>query len=870
MKSKIFWGVIIVAVLISLSTASASFSVGNLSHKIDKIYGPGNTLRGWVNLSFNDEMLNSVFAISGNSISLEKLLNKNKNFNHTCYPKDCLPDYSASNPETEETFILNKGGSRLIGFVFNDNIISINSIKFKFSSDAGASCESQMKIDFFNNETYVIENEEVSVSVETCLESKNYGCFDVSKDAEEYSLSPTTHCQKINLSNAPGFKIGAWVKETTSGNKDISMAIYDLNGGKKAECKLEKPTTGFGSGVEISCIVDYFVKSQKEHYLCINSSDGTGDYRIKGYTSTEGCAFYGKIPKDEIAAFDIFAEPRKFAAITPQQIDTSTNPSFNKAVEDFINKRYGLDKCSESKKCIVPIKVSSNVDTQTITINELTIKYETNLGQKIKSEFHNLSETPAKLNARFQKFYLDKSFPVPEDYGNVSVKLTLNGDELFSDEISIQKVPVIKSLSPKKTASAYRTEFIITAESPENTLLTKYEWDFGDGKTETTTLNKTVHIYNSTGEYILKIKVTDSKQRLSEKEFEINVTSPEKFISSVIKEMQKKIDNVKGQASNFGPFVEENLNSALNIKEIEDNISGIQKEYASAQTEEDYNRIMKELMNMEIPKFISVNKEANNISFYPDESKINLNVLAEIEGKEYNKSKSSKYIDAIILWNIENIDSKINFKEISAVYESESIKPVINTFELKIKKETRESPYFILKKLENLKVNKNYQEKSGYVYIKLEQLDETIIFLTTENIDFFTLPAFISPEISTFVSKEILPGIEIPKGSIIAIFFFLLALSGIITYIVLQRWYKYRYEKYLFKNINDLYNLITYIENSNKKGLKISEIKDKLKKAGWSSEQIIYAMKKFHGKRTGMFEISLDNIFRRQKAYKIL
>ena len=38
----------------------------DLSHKIDKIYGPGNTLRGWVNLSFNDEMLNSVFAISGN------------------------------------------------------------------------------------------------------------------------------------------------------------------------------------------------------------------------------------------------------------------------------------------------------------------------------------------------------------------------------------------------------------------------------------------------------------------------------------------------------------------------------------------------------------------------------------------------------------------------------------------------------------------------------------------------------------------------------------------------------------------------------------------------------------------------------------
>ena len=34
-----------------------------------------------------------------------------------------------------------------------------------------------------------------------------------------------------------------------------------------------------------------------------------------------------------------------------------------------------------------------------------------------------------------------------------------------------------------------------------------------------------------------------------------------------------------------------------------------------------------------------------------------------------------------------------------------------------------------------------------------------------------------------------------------------------------------------------------------------SEIRRMLKKAGWKSEQITYAIKKFEGKRTGMWEI---------------
>jgi len=83
---------------------------------------------------------------------------------------------------------------------------------------------------------------------------------------------------------------------------------------------------------------------------------------------------------------------------------------------------------------------------------------------------------------------------------------------------------------------------------------------------------------------------------------------------------------------------------------------------------------------------------------------------------------------------------------------------------------------------------------------------------------------------------------------------FFLVLFGVGVYIILQEWYKKRYEKYLFKKKNDLYNLMIYITERRKKGLSNKELYSKLKKSGWGSEQVNYVLRKHSGKRTGMFD----------------
>jgi hypothetical protein len=83
-------------------------------------------------------------------------------------------------------------------------------------------------------------------------------------------------------------------------------------------------------------------------------------------------------------------------------------------------------------------------------------------------------------------------------------------------------------------------------------------------------------------------------------------------------------------------------------------------------------------------------------------------------------------------------------------------------------------------------------------------------------------------------------------------------LGALIVWVLLQIWYLKRYENYLFKNRNNLYNVITYINGVKKTGLNDKEIIIKLKKAGWNSEQIQYALKKYSGKKTWFQRTFLD------------
>jgi hypothetical protein len=83
----------------------------------------------------------------------------------------------------------------------------------------------------------------------------------------------------------------------------------------------------------------------------------------------------------------------------------------------------------------------------------------------------------------------------------------------------------------------------------------------------------------------------------------------------------------------------------------------------------------------------------------------------------------------------------------------------------------------------------------------------------------------------------------------------------------MQYWYKKYYEKTLFKESKELQNILGFISrNINLKPEK--EIIKTLKKAGWTYEQINYALKKHKGKKI-MWEIPIGFSIKNKKQKKI-
>ncbi len=278
--------------------------------------------------------------------------------------------------------------------------------------------------------------------------------------------------------------------------------------------------------------------------------------------------------------------------------------------------------------------------------------------------------------------------------------------------------------------------------------------------------------------------------------------------------------------------------------------------------------ILEGLLEIKLPKNIFKTKQANSFLFFPEKDYIDMDIVQSVAGGEYDSDRIENYKQAIVAWQQENVELKIDFNEFSGEYES-GIGPLVNIFEIKIneKKDIVDDYYFIIPKLENIGFDKNVGEEGGFVYVNLKGISE-VNFYTTEEIDFATLPAFIAPSIDKLTVSKTKIFSDDEKKQRLTIFILslvFLIIAGFIAYVVIYQWYKKRYEKYLFKNRNDLYNIVMYVNTSKKRGLKNKEIIPNLKKAGWSSEQIRYVMRKYEGKRTGLVELPLISLIKKVK-----
>ncbi|MFH1326957.1 MAG: PKD domain-containing protein [archaeon] len=872
-------GVVIVLLFVFLiGLASADFTIGNQSHSVEKEYAPSGYLTGWINISFDKESSGSLFTdTSGNSISLINLLKNTSNFNYNCSSINCTSIYEVYEPETEKSFLLSKGEKKKVGLKVIGNIDSINSISFKVSSDNNAlSCENQVKIDFFEDNVFELGNNKSTL--ESCSELRNYSCFKANETIEEYIVRKTPYCQRIRLLEAPGFKVGAWIKNVSSFSDNLIMQLYD--GNKELVdgfCELPPIET---QG-EVFCDIDYLVTEPKDYYLCIYARVG-GGYRIRGNEIPENPCGFNQAPiGTHTSAYQIFAQPRKFNSLgTLQVANTLPNgESIPDMIQDYIMEEYQNLDCSD--ECIIPIEFLSGID-QTISLKDLNFVYRKTSGEIVSEDFYDIIPTYSKISADFQKLFLDKGdFKLSSSIKNISYKLKLRGEELFTEKLTIGKVPVITNIFPRTTALGFPTKFIASVDELGGNV-TRYDWNF-DGTSTRTLKNEIIYTFGSLGIHNLTLTVTDTNSKSTSKKYQITVSTPEAQINQSIDNTEKKITDLKIIIGEFPSFYQASLKKVLDLEEIEIKLADIKSKYSAADSEEDYLEIVGILISIELPDSLSTSKSANEILFFPEKYNINLDIIKKIASGSYDPNDEENYKDAILIWNQQNIETRINFKEISSVIEGIE-EPVLKVFELETseKEEISYSSFLIIENLSDLNFKQNYnaEEESGYYYIELSPGENSFSFVTTEDVDFVDLPAFISPALSELKIDSIKicssdedctgddvcdKGICVEEGTskwtLFTLIIIFLIIIGFVVYIILQQWYKNKYETHLFKNRNNLLNLLTYINNQRKIGIFDDEIVKKLKKSKWKSEQINYAMKKYVGKRTGMFELPFFKIF---------
>ena len=289
---------------------------------------------------------------------------------------------------------------------------------------------------------------------------------------------------------------------------------------------------------------------------------------------------------------------------------------------------------------------------------------------------------------------------------------------------------------------------------------------------------------------------------------------------------------------------------------------------------------MKILLESGVPSNLVVSQELPKGALFLDESQLNLEVLESLgAGKSL---EDENYNDLINTWLATSLDAFIEFKNYVVQYDgfkedlfsyvTVTLEPNQNLGEV----------YFIVNG-DPYKINfidesntKSVGENAEVLILSDFFESKTIEFLYPGKIEMGNFPVYVAPEFKELGYSE-RPGIcnfnkvcqkelgenykncrnDCKPVGLVFLFLILLIFVFLFVYIVLQEWYKRRYESKLFPDKNQLFNLINFINNSLNQGLGKSKIFDSLKDLDWSDEQLKYAWNKFHGKRTGMWEIPL-------------
>ncbi|MBI2632487.1 PKD domain-containing protein [Candidatus Pacearchaeota archaeon] len=844
---------------------SASFVYKNNS--LETKYVGGEAIRGNIELRFIDEpagsLLTSNFEGAVELIDLLKSSGFEENKDYNCSIRNCAVGYKTKS--SVQTLPLNMGDNTSIGFRITGKNVEIDSARLNIETNGAASCTRPYIISVLgNNETSLQTNKYKDVSCGT----KARGCFDSSLgNYDSATITSDAYCEKIKIPIGPAYRVGGKIKNSTIGYGKLKIEMFDESWESLGKCDL--PRHNMSNIEELNCIIEYAPVTSKDVFVCVGLESGTSaNYEINSEQTGNICGTTGVGSEQLNRDYDLFAESLQFDSIG-MEINESLysvlySESLALSIDSFIADKYERN-CAQG--CIIPFMISSG-STQNMNFNNVEIKYRDTGALLKNNQIYLLERELSNINSGYLKLNIEKAnFFIPALSRENSLQVFLAGRTILPRTLTINITPGFAfDIQPKFILPGIDTLFnAITSQN-----ITKSEWDFGDGNNEETQGKSLKHRYLAEGSYDIKVSLTRKDNVKVSKNFTVIVGNSSGAIKIISKNYEERIANLSKQIESYDSWIALELRKKINVSEINESINKAKEEAESLESNK--SEIVEKLAQMEVPKSIVINKRGS-LPIDVGYDSLDSSYIVTLSKKDLNGEDKDKLKEQIIGWLENNYNVDIEFKTISSF--QEDVKPLFTTFKVKItnKKQQDNEAYLILgRPKDEIVFKENYGQievegESGSATAIPVKDSEEIDFLLPEEVEIEEVGAYIAPDISKLSVEEDIGKIEPnPRPKIAFYWYIFLILGFFIIYIVLQEWYKRRYENYLFKNKDDLYNVINFIFNQRIIKMSDNEIRRRLLGTGWKGEQLNYAFKKIDGKRTGMLEIPIFKFLENRKV----
>ncbi|RZD31517.1 hypothetical protein CXT76_00010 [Candidatus Parvarchaeota archaeon] len=872
--------------LLFFSLVSASYQYN--SNNVVAIYSEGNEIDGTVSMSFSDEPAGSIFRTNfDGSVNLLYLLEANgfvNGLDFDCDLANCFSDYSADQSIVGFSLGTEK---KTIGLKLDGSNVNVQEIHFNVAGPASPpSCEPQLKLDILDNDEDYIVSKSYS---EVACGNANYGCF-VDSDSDsnlKASIQQTVdYCEKISLGSMPAVKLGARVTDSTEGQADLKMTLYNEFGNYIADCDLPAHS---GGTTNLECLIEYSSAYPKDYFACI-SVNGPSNYKIRVdfFDTCGNTDRSGEFDTD----YEIFAKQMSFNS--PDMIVDDSNfvfyvggleVSLSEYVENYIQERYAGD-CSPNS-CIVPISFFGN--SQEISLSNVLARYGSGGNVFDSTSLFELQINEPKITSEDLIIDLEYGdFIIPFGTTENQLELYFKESLLFSEDVAISE-GFDFDISPKFVS--FGQNVLFSSDYSENIIGSK--WNFGDGTIKNSNNEKASHRYLETGEFDVAVELTREDGIIMEKTFNVIVGIAQEVALDTINNYRQRIIDVEGNMSNLPDWVKIKSGNILNISLIEQQLDEFESEYSLATNDSEYEQIILDLIDLKVPKRIYLDTPIKLPLVVSSLNNLNYNIIEDISEEDVLGSESEKLGEAILSWMNNNFGSEIEQQYLKiALDDGEEV--LASKFKIETNPEISvDSDYYLIidYDLPGLEFRTGYGAEStlgsSFIKVQSDSGNKVIEFMIFDEISIEELGSYLSPKIKdlgTFSIEYDICNFDDkcdsedgetvencrsdckPWGSAF-IWLMVLFFITLVVYIFLQEWYKKHYEKSLFKKEHELYNLLNFIYTSRKAGFGDSELRKKLIGKGWKREQVSFAFKKINGKRTGLFEIPIFK-FRENKKVK--